>query len=405
MKQETGSKDMSLSKQRKLARSKEIASRKRKAVLSKVAIVVVCLLIVGGVAWLVASNAIKKAKSVEANANFSEQVDDNGMIKNIKASDYIKTADYNNIEVSLSEIEYSDEDVQADIDKLLENNKTLEKSEEATAANGDTVNIDYVGTVDGVEFSGGSATGSDIVLGSGKLIDDFEAQIEGHHPGDSFNVEVTFPEEYPNDETLAGKDAVFAVTLNGIYVKPEFTDEFVQEKLSEYASTTDEYRKYLKDKNYKDNLTKYVKEYVVDNSELISYPSAYLKQLKGNYKANEQYNYQYMNSLYQAYTGSAVYSSFEDYLSQTYSMTEEEFDESLEEKVTEDLKYELFCQAVAEAEGITTNLDETHEYYISEGGTEENFNTSVTNYGQGYIVQRYLCEKVIQNICGRVTVK
>ena len=84
-------------------------------------------------------------------------------------------------------------------------------------ADGDTVNIDYVGTVDGVEFDGGSTNGAgtDLVIGSGSYIDDFEEQLIGAHPGDTVEVNVTFPDDYTAD--LAGQDAVFTVTINGIY--------------------------------------------------------------------------------------------------------------------------------------------------------------------------------------------
>ena len=84
--------------------------------------------------------------------------------------------------------------------------------------NGDTVNIDYVGTVDGVEFNGGSTNGAgtDLEIGSGRYIDDFEEQLIGSHPGDTVEVNVTFPEDYGNED-LNGQDAVFEVTVNGIY--------------------------------------------------------------------------------------------------------------------------------------------------------------------------------------------
>lgn len=87
-----------------------------------------------------------------------------------------------------------------------------------TVEDGDTVNIDYVGTVDGVEFEGGSTNGNgtDLVIGSGNYIDDFEDQLIGSHPGDTVEVQVTFPEDY-GQEKLNGKDAVFTVTINGIY--------------------------------------------------------------------------------------------------------------------------------------------------------------------------------------------
>lgn len=87
-----------------------------------------------------------------------------------------------------------------------------------TVKDGDTVNIDYVGSIDGIEFDGGSTqgNGTDLVIGSGKYIDDFEEQLIGSHPGDEVKVTVTFPEDYGNEE-LNGKEAVFDVTVNGIY--------------------------------------------------------------------------------------------------------------------------------------------------------------------------------------------
>lgn len=95
---------------------------------------------------------------------------------------------------------------------------TLSTDSSLEVKDGDTVNIDYVGKVDGVAFSGGSTggAGTDLTIGSGNYIDDFEEQLIGAHPGDTVQVEVTFPKEYGNAE-LNGKDAVFEVVINGIY--------------------------------------------------------------------------------------------------------------------------------------------------------------------------------------------
>lgn len=87
-----------------------------------------------------------------------------------------------------------------------------------TVKDGDILFIDYVGTIDGKEFAGGSTGGNGayLVVGSGSYIDDFEEQLIGAHPGDEVRVEVTFPDDYGNSD-LAGKDAVFMVTVNGIF--------------------------------------------------------------------------------------------------------------------------------------------------------------------------------------------
>ena len=95
---------------------------------------------------------------------------------------------------------------------------SLQTDTSLTIEDGDTVNIDYVGSIDGVEFQGGNTkgNGADLVIGSHTYIDDFEEQLIGHHPGDSVDVTVTFPEDYGKDE-LNGKEALFKVTVNGIY--------------------------------------------------------------------------------------------------------------------------------------------------------------------------------------------
>lgn len=88
-----------------------------------------------------------------------------------------------------------------------------------TVEDGDTVNIDYVGSIDGAEFDGGNTNGqgTDLVIGSGSYIDDFEEQLIGAHPGDQVDVHVTFPDDYSNNPDLSGQEALFEVTVNGIY--------------------------------------------------------------------------------------------------------------------------------------------------------------------------------------------
>jgi len=124
----------------------------------------------------------------------------------------------------------TEDDVNADIKRVQErNSRTVDVTDRAAQLE-DTVVIDYVGTVDGVEFQGGKAEGHNLKLGSGQFIPGFEDQIVGHSIGDEFDVNVTFPEEYHADE-LKGKAAVFAVKLNGIkYTElPELDDEFAKD--------------------------------------------------------------------------------------------------------------------------------------------------------------------------------
>ncbi len=117
-----------------------------------------------------------------------------------------------------SQTDDTDEATTESVTESAEAESTYSTDTSLTVADGDTVNIDYVGSIDGVEFSGGSTNGAgtDLVIGSGSYIDDFEEQLIGAHPGDTVDVTVTFPEDYGVDD-LNGQEALFEVTINGIY--------------------------------------------------------------------------------------------------------------------------------------------------------------------------------------------
>ncbi len=132
----------------------------------------------------------------------------------------------------------TDEELESQINYLLSQNME-EVSEKA--ALGDTVNIDYVGTIDGEAFDGGSAEGYDLELGSGSFIDNFEDQLVGYGAGDKVTVKVTFPDDY-SQESLQGKAAEFAVTVNSVKRAPELTDAWVQSYENTKATTVDAFR-------------------------------------------------------------------------------------------------------------------------------------------------------------------
>ncbi len=169
-----------------------------------------------------------------ADFDYSSIFDENGYVAGVTASDYITLPEDLGLTLSDEANTVSDEDVADYINEnIMVNYTETQEVTDRAAADGDTVNIDYVGTVDGVEFDGGSAEGYDLTLGSGTFIDGFEEQIVGHTPGESFDVTVTFPEDYRATD-LAGKEAVFATTLNYISesVTPDLTDDFVKENLN-----------------------------------------------------------------------------------------------------------------------------------------------------------------------------
>ena len=153
----------------------------------------------------------------------------------------VKLGQYKGIEIEEIPVEVTEDEIKAHFEKIQNDNARLVPVEDRPAEMGDTVNISYAGTVDGVPFDGGQSDSYDLKLGSKTFTDTFEEQICGHSIGEKFDVNVTFPAEYHAEE-LKGKDAVFAVEIKGITKSelPELNDEFAQD-VSEYE-TFDEYK-------------------------------------------------------------------------------------------------------------------------------------------------------------------
>jgi trigger factor len=149
----------------------------------------------------------------------------------------VKLGEYKGLEVEAFDATVSDEEVEKEITALQERQAELVVKEEGTAANGDTVVIDFEGFVDGVAFEGGKAENYSLELGSNSFIPGFEEQLVGTATGESKDVEVSFPEEYHATE-LAGKPAVFKVTLHEIKTKelPALDDEFAKDVDEEVES-------------------------------------------------------------------------------------------------------------------------------------------------------------------------
>ena len=152
---------------------------------------------------------------------------------------------YKGIEVEKAVVEVTEDELNAELNRVREQNSRMITVDDRAVENGDIANIDYEGFCDGVAFAGGKDEGHDLVIGSHSFIDTFEDQLIGKNIGDEVEVNVTFPEEYHAPE-LAGKAAMFKVKVNGIKVKelPELDDDFAQD-VSEF-DTLDAYKNDLK---------------------------------------------------------------------------------------------------------------------------------------------------------------
>lgn len=191
----------------------------------------------------------------------------------------VKLGAYKNLEVSVEvSKEVSDADVDAKVERERNNLAELVLKEDK-AVNGDTVVIDFVGTVDGVEFDGGKGDNFSLELGSGQFIPGFEDQLVGHAAGEIVEVNVTFPEDYQATD-LAGKDAKFVTTIHEVKEKevPELDDELAKD-IDEDVETLDElkekYRKELADSKeiaFDDAVESAALDLAVENAEIVELP-------------------------------------------------------------------------------------------------------------------------------------
>ena len=156
----------------------------------------------------------------------------------------ITLPDLSTISVTVAPMEnVTQEEVDNAINQTLEENLT---TVDEAAKEGDTVNIDYSGSIDGVKFDGGTAEKQDLKLGSGRFIPGFEDQLIGKKAGETVTVKVTFPEQYGNTD-LAGKAAEFEVKVNEVKREPELTDEWVKNYAGTTAETVESYRDQIRE--------------------------------------------------------------------------------------------------------------------------------------------------------------
>lgn len=368
----TESTAVSKSKAKRETRKKQVQKAKREANAARIMWTAVGVILAAGILFAVGRQLYIMAVRTTPGTDYSAGLMDDGRIADADMAAMVSLADYKNIPVPEDEVAATEEEVQDEITSTLESYKELSTDENLEIADGDEVNIDYVGTVDGVEFEGGNSGGEgyDLMIGSGTFVDDFEQQLIGHKPGEEVTVEVTFPEDYSED--LAGKDAVFAVTVNGIQVTPELTDDFVAENLAdtEEVSTAAEYRAKVEDAFYQEHLQDYLTSYVLENSTINTFPRKYVKATKSILKNSDE------NS------GEEI----EDEIA---------YEKELTQRAEEEVKEKMVYQAVFEDAGLSFDADAYYAEQVETMGEEY-----ADRYGAGYLAQEQIRQMATDYLTG-----
>ena len=325
-----------------------------------------------------------------ADFSFSDAYDENGYLKGITALDYVTLPDTENFTLSDDATTVSDSDIDNYISSnILSNYKTTNEITNRAAENGDTVNIDFAGSIDGVAFDGGTGSDYDLTLGSGTFIDGFEDQIVGHRPGETFDVNVTFPDDY-QATNLAGKDAVFATTLNYINedVTPDLTDDWVSSNLAESMGM-----------NNVAELKTFVSNSLLFNQEANELYGQLYDAAEVNTDTLPEDVQQYFTNtvLYQPYLYAQMRGvSLETMLSQAGYSSVDEYLENSESSKQNMIKQILIMQALAEKNNIVCDTDILNAEFSRYFGSTD-MTSYVNAYGENYVKTNILHDIVMQN--------
>ena len=265
----------------------------------------------------------------------------------------VELGQYKGVEVEKAPVEVTDAELDAELNRVREQNSRMVTVDDRAVASGDIANIDYEGFCDGVPFAGGKDSGYDLVIGSHSFIDTFEDQLIGKNIGDEVEANVTFPEEYHAPE-LAGKPAMFKVKVNGIKVKelPELDDDFAQD-VSEF-DTLDEYKNDLKanllerkEKDAKAIMEEAVVDKIIENAKM-EIPDAMVdntvRQMAEDFSQRIQ----------------AQGLSIDQYFKFT-GMNANSFMENLKPQAVRRIQSRLVLEAVVKAESLTASEEEVNK--------------------------------------------
>jgi len=317
--------------------------------------------------------------ALDGEFSFSEGLDENGFWLGINVLDHVEMFNYQALPIP-AEVHYVPEhDVQEMVDDILHNHAVPEQIMDRPVQSGDTINIDFVGSIDGEEFDGGNTfgMGTYVTIGVTNFIDDFLDQLVGHLPGTVVNVEVTFPEDY-FEESLAGLDALFVTPINYIAggdVLPDLTNEFVAANFMFLdISTVDELINEIEVVLRGSAVRQYVYEYLSTQIAVTYVPEKLIRH--------------YEQLLLNEYTNEAMQFGMDvdDLLGMIGFESREDFLEANRERVETDAKFSLVLQAVAEDAGIIATMEDVIQFFWDNFNTDD-YSDAAAMYGLPWIKQ------------------
>lgn len=345
-------------------------------------------------------DATEEAQEQESEVKVSEREDYVGF-KDLVTEDYVTLPEYASMTVQAEKPEVTDEVIESYINRNI---LTTYPVTDRAVVNGDAVTIDYVGKKDDVAFDGGTAEGYVLNIGSGTFIEGFEEGLIGVMPGETVDLNLTFPENYGSEE-LAGADVVFTVTVHDIQESTDYasvTEEQLALMEIGYTSKDDiwtDAAKYVEENaesTYQSNIANAIVEKLMEESTFTSVPELLVEEEFQNYNT-------YMETICTNYYGCDIAT----FVTTFYGITMDEYNAQMREMCEETIKQYLIMEAISRAEGIEVT-EEMMKELAAEEALEYGYDSAdalLEEVGMTTYRMYMLQDKVMTKLMDMVTVE
>ncbi len=335
-------------------------------------------------------NSDSPTESAGNSVNYTEQLK-----KDMETyKQYVNLGTYKGVEVTVdkSKLDVTQQNIDTYINNIRSSRGEDVEVKSGTTKTGDKIKLDYSGTLNGVAFSGGTATDVQYTIGSGRFISDLENGLIGLEVGKQYDIPCRFPDSYTSSD-LAGKDVIFTVTVSAIIDTklPEYNDDFVKTIVATGAYDTDaqttaDFTKYVENtlkksakESFESDKYSQIWEKINETTTVSGYPEDELKSVTETIISNVKSEYSYYGSYY------SDIDSFEKYLKSVYGFADEaDFNEYADEYAKNYLKEKMILTLIGEKEGVTVSEEELKEYgelIASENGYES-YQKIIDSFGE-----------------------
>ncbi|MCR5848505.1 MAG: FKBP-type peptidyl-prolyl cis-trans isomerase [Lachnospiraceae bacterium] len=376
-----------MEKRRKEEAAKKAAQARKNMIIIGIASLVIVIAVIAG-ALIFDAN-----RKNENEMDYSTGLSADGKIKGVNVNNYVELCNFNRLNRNIEDYYPTEDEEKQYIDAITSSYPELDKKTGVEVKDGDMLDIDYVGTIDGKEYEGGNTNGNGIkiILGNDDYPEGFEDGILGHKTGETFNIAVPYADDFGNEE-LAGRSVDYEITINGIYTEAEFNDAFVEKNFGSTVENAEDFVEKYRKSFAETEFDKEVQSFIISDSNVSSYPASYIKKMRAFMKAKDYKQMETTNSTYQSIYGYDVY---KDVL-EMRGMSKSEYKEAVDKDAKAEVKKNMIYQALFEKYGLSVTQEDLQNVSSSYGFGEDEYDKAVERFGDPYIHQQAMI-KVVNN--------